>query len=59
MANLRFSMTQTGQAISWSGTLMVNGNMPLLVPEPTASVVALLGVFGFFVWYRRRRFLCS
>jgi hypothetical protein len=59
MANLRFSMTQTGQSISWSGTLMVNGNMPLLVPEPTAGMLSLLGVFGFFVWYRRRRFLCS
>ncbi|MEO2049923.1 MAG: hypothetical protein ABGX16_25470 [Pirellulales bacterium] len=56
IANLRFSMTQTGQSISWSGTLMVNGDAPLLVPEPTAGVVALLGVFGFFVWYRRRRF---
>jgi hypothetical protein len=58
MANLRFSMTQTGQSISWSGTLMVNGDTPLLVPEPTAGVVALLGVFGFFVWYRRSRFRC-
>ena len=50
-ASLRFSMTQTGRAISWSGTLDLSPNPS---PEPATLLLATVG-FLFGSMHRRRR----
>jgi hypothetical protein len=55
-ADLHFSMTQTGQSISWSGTLLVNsGQSGNVVPEPTAASLGVLGFVGLLLLARRTR----
>ena len=49
-ANLRFSMSQTGRAISWSGTLELSPNPS---PEPSTLLFATVGFL--FGWMRRSR----
>ena len=49
-ASLRFSMTQTGRAISWSGTLDLSPNPS---PEPSTLLLATVGFL--FGWMRRSR----
>ena len=49
-ANLRFSMNQTGRAISWSGTLELSPNPS---PEPSTLLLATVGFL--FGWMRRSR----
>ena len=49
LANLHFALSQTGQAISWGGTLNVESG----VPEPASGLLALLGIFGFSMGFRR------
>jgi hypothetical protein len=55
-ATLNFAMTQTGQSISWSGTLAVGLDAGSnVVPEPTSSLFGALGFVSLFVLTRRRR----
>ena len=55
-ATLHFAMTQTGQSISWSGTLAVGLNaVPNVVPEPNAAVFGILGFFSLMLLPQRRR----
>ena len=55
-ASMHFAMTKTGQSVSWSGTLAVgmNSGTGNVVPEPQASVFAVLGVLSLMFLARRR-----
>jgi len=55
-ASLRYSMTQSGAAVSWSGTLTVPTAAPP-VPEPSTFVLAVAGLAGLagLAMIRRRR----
>ncbi len=55
-ATLHFAMTQTGQSISWSGTLAVGLDAGQnVVPEPNSGMIGVLGCLSLFVLNRRRR----
>ena len=55
-ATLHFAMTQTGQSISWSGTLAVGLDaVPNVVPEPNAGVFGIVGFFSLMLLPQRRR----
>jgi len=55
-ATLHFAMTQTGQSISWSGTLAVGLDaVPNVVPEPNAGVFGIVGFLSLILLTQRRR----
>jgi hypothetical protein len=55
-ATLHFAMTQTGQSISWSGTLAVGLDaVPNVVPEPNSGVFGILGFLNLMLLTQCRR----
>lgn len=49
LASLHFALSQTGQAISWGGTLNIESG----IPEPASGLLALLGIFALSLGFRR------
>lgn len=55
-ADLHFAMTQTGESISWSGTLSVDsGQAGNVVPEPSSAPLGIIGAVSLLLLTRRRR----
>ena len=55
-ASLRYSMTNTGNAVSWSGTLTLPSETPPnVVPEPSSLAIFGFGALGLVVGGARRR----